>query len=106
MLEHGYENRLLNVYENASKTCSQCDVRLCLVNDTILEYSKQLHESILKAQLLNEHILISKDNMSFEHVTFTDIYFNPSRINMMSFKKWLCNAGYNYIYVHYNGNIY
>lgn len=106
MLEHGYEKELFNAYENAKSLCSKCDIRLCLINDNILEYNNAFHETILKSHLLDEYAFISKDNMSFEHVTFTDIYSNPSCVNMVSFKKWLCNAGYNYMYVHYNGNIY
>ena len=106
MLEHGYEHQSFSLYDKAKHICSQCDVRLCLIDDTIKSYSQEFHEKIQKSSLLTENTFISRSNSIYEFVSFDSLYIDPDVIDSMSFRNWVCNAGYNYIYVHSNGNIY
>ena len=98
MFEHG-NKKAIDIYNNLSKM--QCYIELAII---IGEQYTQKELDFLKS-------VISKNEKKIYTVTDfngNDHEMNFSQIAMqnINFKKWLCDAGKNYFYIHSNGEIY
>ena len=95
-------NRLISA--NLTK-CIQCGLLSVGSYDTHLYTKEQLDEYYQIISKVGDHrsfYHIEYKDSTAQHLQFNDMFLNHS----FSFKRWLCSAGKDYLYVHANGDIY
>lgn len=96
-------NTLMNLY--------QSNVETSLIggdDDNIYEYSSNqlfFYKNNIQPKLdkkFNSKYIVEFTDGSYCTKSFNDLYLNDN----ISFTNWKCDAGYNHLYIHVNGNIY
>ena len=106
MLENNDIHEILDFYEKLNNDFHIVDIRLCAIDDDIYQYDGSIQQKTKHFKFLDEKLYVKHDNGNLECIYADDLYKDPSIEKTVSFKNWLCNAGFNYLYVHCDGNIY
>ena len=90
LLDHDFLTKQIYFLDNAFYTKKQ----LKLYSNIINKYPTNIDKTTIK---------ITKYNGTTEFFSVNDIY---TRSDFYMFKNWICDAGYKYMYIDINGNIY
>ena len=116
MLHTKYYFECLNIYDRLFKIFNN-NVECNLIDDyDKTKFNKIRHEKYTSIEL-NEYNKRLLQYNNFDCDKHISVYYNDNSICNMSeiqvknditfnFKKWICNAGLTYFYVHFNGNIF
>lgn len=91
--------RRLNAYYNI-------DIQPVIIGDHFDSYTDiQLKTLNIYEQVEDRNnaiFALEYNDNSIEYLTHNDIYYKTH----YNYRHWICNAGYDLLYIHYNGNVY
>lgn len=87
-------------------TVYNIDIQPVIIGDSFDTYTdlqlKQLAEYEQTEDRNNAVFALEYNDKSIEYLTHNDIYHKTH----YNYKHWICNAGYDLLYIHFNGNVY